>query len=129
MKDTWHNNRIGKKLNEEFSKDFAICDVDGLVKCFYTDNKGQIHTRLIIYESKNENEKKMGAAQRNTLQTLANSIDWSKFDSLSGLFVLKIVDIDNRIIWYDINGEKIRETTFAELYNIFSCKDIDNQSK
>ena len=65
MKDTWHNNRISEKLNKEYKKDFSICDIDGAVRCNYINK-----TRFIIYESKNENEKLMGASQLITLKIL-----------------------------------------------------------
>jgi len=117
MKDTWHNNRISLKLNTEYKKDFSICDIDGLVRCNY-GNK----TRFIIYESKNENEKKMGDSQLLSLRTLNNGIDWTKFDEYSGVFVLKIIDLENKIIWYNLQGDEIRSTSFKELYKIFSCK-------
>jgi hypothetical protein len=117
MKDTWHNNRISEKLNKEYKKDFSICDIDGVVRCNYG-----IKTRFIIYESKNEYEKSMGDSQLTTLRTLNNAIDWVKFDEYSGVFVLKIIDLENKIIWYDLQGNEIRKTNFKELYNIFSCK-------
>jgi len=117
MKDTWHNNRISEKLNKEYKKDFSICDIDGAVRCNYVNK-----TRFIIYESKNENEKLMGASQLITLKILNSSIDWTKFDEYSGVFVLKIIDLENEIIWYSLEGIEIRKTTFKELYNIFSCK-------
>ena len=119
MIKTWHNNIISKKLNQEYNKDFSICDLDGIVRCHYLDK-----TRLIIYESKNEYEKPMNKSQLLTLQTLEKSINWSNFDNYSGLFVLKIMDINNKIIWYNLKGTEIRTTNFEELYKIFSCKII-----
>ena len=114
---SWHNNIINKKLNTDCKKDFSICDLDGVVRCHYASK-----TRLIIYESKFANEKAMGNSQRLTLSILANNIDWTKFDNYSGLYVLKIYDIENDIRWYDINYKHIRTTNFKELYEIFSCK-------
>ena len=128
MINTWHNNRISEKLNLEYPKDFSICDIDGLVKCFYTENN-KIKVRFIIYESKNIHEKAMGKAQLTSLKILNDSIDWSKFDEFSGVYVLKIIDIDNKIIWYSLDGEIKRETTFSELYNIFSGKTKFNYGK
>jgi hypothetical protein len=121
MINTWHNNRISKKLNEDFPKDFSICDIDGVVRTEYNIN-GEWKKRFIIYESKNEYEKIMGESQRKSLKLLNDSIDWSKFDEYSGLYVLKIIDLENEILWYDINQNLIRKTNFTELYNIFSCK-------
>jgi len=117
MKDTWHNNRISKKINEDYPKDFSLCDIDGIVRCHYEDK-----TRFIIYESKNENEKPMGKAQLLSLKTLEENINWSNFDKFSGVYVLKIIDLENMIIWYNLKGEIVYRTTFEELYKIFSCK-------
>lgn len=121
MIDTWHNNRISEKLNTNFPKDFSICDIDGAVRCEYNLD-GIWKKRFIIYESKNENEKKMGDSQKKTLKLINDSIDWSKFDSYSGLYILKILNIEDKILWFNINQELVRTTNFKELYNIFSCK-------
>ena len=118
MKDEWYNNAISKKLHEEYPKDFSICDVDGLVRFSYW------RTRLIVYESKWENEKKMGDPQKKSLITLDDAIDWSKFDSMSGCFVLQIVDLENEIRWFNMDRQKVRTTTFKGLYEIFSGKDV-----
>jgi len=123
MRDWW-NNRISKKLNLEYPFDFSTQDIDGVVRCHYTID-GEIFTRLILYESKNVREKTMGSSQLKTLQLIEKSIDWSKFDSFSGLFVLVIVDIDTSINWYKLDRTKVRNTTFDELYKIFSAKIID----
>lgn len=121
MSKTWHNNAISKILNEEFKKDFTLIDIDGAVRCHYKDN-GIFKTRFIIYESKWKNERKMKDAQLKSLKQLRDIIDWSKFDRYSGLFVFKVIDIKESIIWYSLEGVKIRETTIKELYDIFSCK-------
>lgn len=118
MTNEWYNNRIGKKLHEEYPHDFSICDIDGLVRLSYWS------TRLIVYESKNDNEKNMGYPQRTSLKLLESVIDWSRLDQMSGVFVLRIVDIDNEIVWTDLDGHEVRRTTFDELYNIFSAKDV-----
>ena len=117
MKGTWHNNRISEKLNKEYKKDFSLCDIDGAVRCNYSK-----HIRFIIYESKNIYEKNMGESQLTTLKVLNDSIDWDNFDEYSGVYVMKIIDLDNEIIWYNLEGVEIRRTTFEELYNIFSCR-------
>lgn len=119
----WYNNRIGKKLYEEFPRDFSVCDIDGLVRFEYYKNNSH-HTRLIIYESKNEEEKAMKPSQYKSLKLIADAIDWSNFDEFSGLFVLKIRDIERSIYWYTMDRKFVRETTFQELYNIFSGKDV-----
>ena len=123
MTGEWYNNRIGKKLYEEFPRDFSVCDVDGLVRFEYYKNNSH-YTRLIIYESKNEDERPMKSAQYKSLKMIDEAINWHMFDYLSGLFVLKIRDIDKSIFWYTMDRELVRETTFQELYNIFSGKDI-----
>ena len=119
MKGTWHNNRISEKLNKEFKKDFSMCDIDGAVRCQYGRN-----TRFIIYESKNEMERPMGTSQLTTLKLLNDSVKWENFDDYSGVYVMKIIDLENLIIWFDVKGIEIRRTTFKELYKIFSCKSI-----
>lgn len=121
MKNTWHNNRISEKLNKEYSRDFSICDIDGVVRCHYKVN-GKTKTRLIIYESKNKNEKKMGKSQLLSLNHLNDSIDWPKFDNYSGLFVIVINDLIKDLRWYDLKGNLKLITNFDELYNIFSGK-------
>jgi hypothetical protein len=121
MIGTWHNNRISEKLNKEYSKDFSICDIDGVVRCNYYA-EGIKKTRFIIYESKNEFEKSMGISQLSSLKLIRDSIDWKKFDEFSGVYVLKIIDLESKIIWYTLDGVEIRKTTFKEVYNIFSCK-------
>ena len=102
MKNTWHNNRISEKLNKEYKKDFSICDIDGAVRCQYGKQ-----TRLIIYESKNINERLMGSSQLITLKILNDCIEWKKFDAYSGVYVLKIIDLENEIIWYNLKGVEI----------------------
>ena len=119
----WCNNRISKNLYEDYPKDFSLCDIDGAVKCFYKDQEtGKTVIRFIIYESKNEHEREMGKSQLSTLKIIDDAINWKQFDKYSGLYVLKIKDIDNEIIWENLQSKEIRRTTFEELYNIFSCK-------
>lgn len=124
MIDTWHNNRISYKLNKEYPKNFSICDIDGAVRFEYYKNNIK-YKRLIIYESKNQFEKKMGKSQLETLKLIKNSINWDLFDLYSGVFVLKIIDIDNTIEWYSLEGLLIRITNFENLYSIFSNKDYE----
>lgn len=121
MINTWHNNRISEKLNKEFARDFSICDIDGVVRCHYRLN-GKTKTRLIIYESKNDKEKKMGKSQLMSLKQIEQSIDWRNFDRYSGLYVIKIIDIENDLRWYNLRGELKLQTTFHKLYEIFSGK-------
>lgn len=121
MENEWYNNRISKKLNIEYPRDFSICDIDGVVRFGYYKDRVQ-NNRFIIYESKNEIEKSMGKSQLTSLKMLSDAIDWTKFDEYSGVFVFKIIDLENEILWYDLQGNKIRTVTFKELYNIFSGK-------
>jgi hypothetical protein len=121
MIGSWHNNRISQKLNLEFAHDFSLCDIDGLVRCHYTLNDSK-YTRFIIYESKNLYEIDIKSSQKMSLNILNDSINWSKFDNYSGVFILKIIDLDNEIQWYDLKDNLIRTTSFIDLYNIFSCK-------
>lgn len=121
MINSWHNNRISKKLNEEYDKTFSLCDIDGMIRTHYYD-KGSLKTRFIIYESKNDMEKKMGSSQLKSLRLLESSVNWDSFDSFSGLFILKILDLENKIEWYKLNGNLIRTTNFKQLYEIFAGK-------
>ena len=116
MKDYWQNNLLNKKLNEEFPHDFGLCDIDGVVMCLNYNKK-----RFIIFESKNEFEK-ISDSQLRILKTLKESIDWTKFDDYSGIFILRIIDIDSNIKWYDLDDNLVRNTTMLEVYNIFSKK-------
>jgi len=120
MKDTWHNNRISKKLNEEYPRYFSICDIDGAVRCNYFN---QEKCRFIIYESKNENET-LSPTQLETLKLLNENINWNSncFDNSSGVYIIKIIDIDKYLEWYDLNDNLIKTTTFKQLYKIFSNK-------
>ena len=121
MKGTWHNNRISEKLNKEYKKDFSICDIDGAVRCAYIKNNVW-HNRFIIYESKNEYEKDIGDSQLKTLKLINDNFNWTKFDEYSGVFIIKIIDLENELQWFNLQGIFIRTTTFDELYNIFSVK-------
>jgi len=119
MKDSWHNNLIGKKLNEEYAHDFSICDIDGAVRCGYKEY--DYKTRFIIYESKYQNEK-LSTTQLDTLKLLNKAIHWDMFDTHSGIFIIRIFDIENDLRWFDLEDNLIAKTTFKELYNIFSVK-------
>lgn len=125
MIGTWHNNRISEKLHKEYDRNFSICDIDGAVRCHYNID-GQIKTRFIIYESKNEYEKDINPPQLKTLQKMNEAIDWNMFDEYSGIYILKIIDIDDKILWISLYNQIIRETSFKELADIFSCADKRN---
>lgn len=122
MIGTWHNNRISEKLNKEYPRDFSICDIDGLVRTHYS-SCGKQKTRLILYESKNQSEKIMGDSQRQSLEMIDKSIDWSAFDECSGVYVIKIIDIENSLDVFRVSTrEHICNVSFEELYQIFSAK-------
>ncbi len=120
MKHTWHNNRISQKLEEEFPRDFSICDIDGTVRYEYEEGN-KLKCRLIIYESKNQFEK-ISKSQIKTLKKINNNIKWSSFDETSGIYIIKIIDIDNCLEWYDLDNKLIATTTFKELHGIFTNK-------
>ena len=105
MKNDWQNNRISKKLNLEFPTYFSLCDIDGAVRC----------------EPSPAADGKVSAF---TLKIIQASIDWSRFDSESGVFVMKIIDLEKNIIWYDLQGTEVRRTNFNELYDVFRGKTI-----
>ena len=122
MREYWQNNLIGKTLNEDYPRKFSLCDIDGLIRMGYYLNKVN-YQRLIIYESKFENERPMKKPQLDSLKMLYNSIDWSKFDKYSGLFVLKVSTDEGKISnikWYDLNYKFIRNTSMDEFYNLIS---------
>ena len=132
MKNSWHNNKISKRLDEEYPHDFSICDIDGICRCFYKQNNTW-KTRFIIYESKEKNEE-ASQTQLQSLYELQTNIKWENFDEYSGVYLLKhdeaVEKIDmykikmikgygNRIYGYD----KFHETTMTGFYNIISVKD------
>ncbi len=87
MKDDWHNNKISKKLDEEYPHDFSICDIDGACRVFYK-HEGKSKSRLVIYESKYLNEP-IHQTQLQTLFEISNSMKWENFDKQSGVFVIR----------------------------------------
>lgn len=129
MKTYWQNNIISKRLNEDFPHDFSICDIDGVCRCGYKDKNGKQKIRLIIYECKYENEKE-SKTQMDTLNFLKEFIDWSKFDSKSGVCLLRVMDenADNlKIYSFKRNGIKyekkfLRDLTIKDFYNLISVK-------
>lgn len=134
MKDSWHNNKISKKLNEEYKHDFSICDIDGICRCFYKQDNTWV-TRFIIYESKEESES-ASQTQLQSLYELDVNIKWENFDDMSGVYLLKhdeeISNINRCKIKKVINGgysrptftyEKIDTITMDDFYNWISAKD------
>jgi hypothetical protein len=129
MKDSWQNNKISKKLNEEYPHDFSICDIDGICRCFYKQNNTW-KQRFVIYESKEKNEE-ASQTQLQSLYELDKSIKWENFDEHSGVYLLKHDEDVKCIDVYKIkeNGfhkyqyEKIGETTMDRFYNWVSVKD------
>jgi len=133
----WCNNLISKKLNLRYKHDFSICDVDGVCRCFYKIDDNWI-TRMVIYESKHKDEIP-SQTQLQSLYYLDNSIKWEIFDKRSGLFLLRIMELDsnnepsileiNKIIeigWKKYFLEKIKGNctiSFEQFYNWISAKD------
>jgi hypothetical protein len=133
--DGWYNNEIGKRLYEEYRHDFSVCDIDGVCRKFYKQNNSW-NTRLVIYESKHENEE-ISDTQLNTLYVLDKSIDWRNFDKYSGIFLIKhnenlsqlelnkIVNVSETIKpRFELNY--IKTIDMDGFYNWISCKDVDN---
>jgi len=117
MRNEWYNNLIGKKLFEEYPHDFSVCDIDGAVRCRYGDQ-----TRLIFYESKNAGER-ISRTQIETLRVIESNINWHAFDYMSGVYILRIIDIDSIIEWRNLDNQLVHVTNFDQLYAIFSAKD------
>ena len=87
----WQNNKFNLRINNELPKDFSLEDIDGVIRFHYMEN-GTLYTRLILYEVKSFGEKEIQPAQRKTLNLLQQSIDWTKFDDMSGVFLIKALD-------------------------------------
>jgi len=99
LKDSWHNNELGKILNEKYPHDFSMCDIDSICRWNNFKNQNALK-RLIIYESKYHMEK-LSITQAESLLELQKSIDWNNYDSSSGLFIIrycvKPLEIDSPI--------------------------------
>lgn len=120
----WCNNAIGAKLNKDYPRDFSLCDIDGLVRKEYVSSSKH-YTRMIIYESKHENEK-IGTSQLKSLTTLSASIRWENFDNYSGVFILRHDEELNDVIVYKIHEndwQRRGEISFETLYAWFSALD------
>jgi len=133
----WCNNSISKKLHFKYKHDFSICDIDGVCRCFYKINDNWI-TRMVIYESKHKDEL-ASQTQLQSLYFLNKAIRWEIFDKQSGLFFIRIMELDsnnepdileiNKIIetgWNKWSIEKIKENciiNFEQFYNWISAKD------
>jgi len=132
MKDSWHNNKISKKLNEEYPHDFSICDIDGACRVFFKED-GKYKNRLVIYESKEINEE-IKQTQLNTLWEINANMRWENFDEYSGVYLirhdeeiwnLKIYKIQ-KIIGYQkliFECEFIKDMTMDGFYNWISATD------
>jgi len=129
VKDSWHNNRISKELNEHYKHDFSICDLDGVVRWSFVE-KGKDKHRFIVYESKNKGER-VSQTQLQTLRILNENMDWLNFDKFSGCYIIEIIKYkEERPIemdWYNLYGELIRTTTMDKLYKIFSGKPFNEK--
>jgi len=132
----WCNNPISKKLNLRYKHDFSICDIDGVCRCFYKVDDWI--TRMVIYESKYKDEI-ASQTQLQSLYYLNEAIKWEMFDKQSGLFLIRIMELDsnnepeileiNKIFevgWKKYSYEKYNETSiinFEQFYNWISAKD------
>lgn len=136
MTGEWYNNEIGKYLYEKYPHDFSVCDIDGVCRCFYKQN-GKWKIRLIIYESKHDNET-ISNTQLDTLYWLDDAIDWTKFDKYSGTFLIQHNEnLDELKIHKIINESKyprpqlklkyIKTMTMDGFYKWVSAKDIKKQ--
>ena len=114
----WQNNKLNKRINEELPHDFSLCDLDGVVHCFY---EGGI--RLIIYESKNKGER-ISETQLRLLNIMNNAVDWSVFDYHSGIFFIRALDDNfNKMEILDLELNVLCEYDINDLHSWFSCKD------
>jgi hypothetical protein len=106
----WCNNPFNARINKEFPKKFSLCDLDGVIRFQY---KGG--TRLIIYEVKRSLEY-LKEQQEITLWLLKESIDWSKYDNQSGVFVIRALDdnFDKCDIYSFSNEGKLRKIATYE---------------
>jgi len=129
LKGDWHNNKISKRLDEEFPHNFSICDIDGAVRVFYKED-GSYKTRLVIYESKHKNESP-SQTQLQTLYILAQNIQWENFDKYSGVFLIfhdegaKTLSV-NKIIetgYKKYGWEEIKKIKMDSFYNWVSAQD------
>lgn len=119
----WQNNILNKRINEELSKDFSLCDLDGCVHCFYPGG-----VRLIIFECKRMNEK-LSKTQLSALKLLKKSIDWIKFDLYSGVFIIReLKDNFDKLVVEDLNEREIVIGDLNYLHYWFSCKDKKEKS-
>lgn len=118
MKTGWCNNLLNKRINEELPKDFSLCDLDGCVHCFYPGG-----IRFIIYECKRKNEK-LSLSQLRALKLLKDSIDWTKFDNYSGVFIIKELTENFEILTIeDLNEHELVKGDLNYLHYWFGCKD------
>ena len=136
MKNDWHNNKISKRLDEEYPHDFSICDIDGACRVFYKENNFY-KNRLVIYESKELSEI-ITQTQLNTLFVLDHNIKWENFDEFSGLFIirhdiniwnLKVMKIIE-IVGYGrplFDCQIVKEITLDDFYNWISATNKRNK--
>jgi hypothetical protein len=119
----WCNNGISALMAEYYPHDFSIMDGDGIVRKNYTSASVDV-TRLIIYESKHENEH-MGSQQLNTLTLLSKLIKWEECDEMSGVFIIRH---DEGLNTFDISNVKtkinFKITSRDALYRWFSPLNI-----
>lgn len=132
MKDTWHNNKISKRLNEEYPHDFSICDIDGV--CRHNNKQDpDDKKRLIMYESKVGDEP-ASPTQLETLYDIKKSIKWENYDDKSGVCLIRhdydakyltIYKIEKRVDPMFYCTEEVTTSTLDEFYKLISRKDND----
>jgi hypothetical protein len=125
------NNRLNERINKELPHDFSICDLDGIVYCFYKikDNT-DYQKRLIIYEAKNKDEA-ISKTQLNTMKMLWHAIKWETFDRLSGMFIFRAVDDDFNELEISTLFDQDKKTRvhFEDLHKWFSAKNEKEQKQ
>lgn len=84
----YHNNVISYRLSVENKKVFTMGNIDGVTYCYYSkENELAINKRLIIYDSKHELEP-IKQSQLALYYEFVINMDWSKYDSESGVYFI-----------------------------------------
>lgn len=108
-----------KKFNQfiadKFAKTFSCCDMDMMFRKEYTNKKNQHSRRMLIVESKYDNEH-LSISQFNTIIHMAESIKWEMFDSESGAYVIR----------HDSDFTKFRVYSISDIENVkYTFNQID----
>lgn len=119
----WCNNRVNRAMAERYPHDFSICDVDGLVRCHYVSQSIN-KTRMILFESKYPHEK-ISDSQIKTLTEFSASVRWEKYDSMSGVYLIRY-ESENSIDVYRVCNDSMyyraNLSSMDRLYEWFSAK-------